>query len=199
MPHATSLPRRPTRIGLLLSLSLLLLGCSSTDKPREQSGQQLSDDETGFSEAAATPLTDLNLVRDEIPSILLAAQAAPYAVPENLSCDTLAGEVRQLDALLGADLDIPATKENPGVIERGTDAAENLAVRTVRGAAEGLVPYRSWIRKLSGAEEHYERAVAAVAAGTIRRAYLKGLGQAAACKPPAAPVPKAEHENGAAN
>ena len=36
--------------------------------------------------AAATPLTDLNLLRDEIPEVLLKAQKKPYATPEDQSC-----------------------------------------------------------------------------------------------------------------
>lgn len=54
-------------------------------------------------------------------------------------------------------------------------------------AAEGIVPFRGWVRKLSGAERYAKEVAAAITAGTIRRAYLKGLGQAAGCAAPAAP------------
>jgi hypothetical protein len=92
--------------------------------------------------------------------------------------------VHALDAALGADLDTPPTPSNPGLVERGGD----VAVGAVRSAAEGVVPFRGWIRKLTGAERYAKEVAAAIAAGTIRRAYLKGLGQAAGCTAPAAPA-----------
>lgn len=131
--------------------------------------------------AAATPLTDLNLLRDEIPEVLLKAQKKPYATPEDQSCGALALQVHMLDEVLGADLDTPATDANPGLVERGTDAAENSAVGALQRTAEGLVPFRSWVRKLSGAERHSKKIGAVIAAGTIRRAFLKGVAAANGC------------------
>jgi hypothetical protein len=57
----------------------------------------------------------------------------------------------------------------------------------VRGAAQGIVPYRSWVRKLSGAERYSKEVAAAITAGGVRRSYLKGFGQAGGCPAPAAP------------
>jgi len=45
---------------------------------------------------------------------------------------------------------------------------------------------RSWIRKLSGAERRDREVQEAIAAGIARRTYLKGVGEARGCKPPAA-------------
>jgi hypothetical protein len=95
--------------------------------------------------------------------------------------------VAALDAELGADLDSAESASKPSVIERGISSAGDSAVGVVRGAAEGVVPLRSWVRKPSGAERHVRLAAAASAAGVVRRAYLKGLGAAASCEPPAAP------------
>lgn len=50
-----------------------------------------------------------------------------------------------------------------------------------------MIPFRGWVRKLTGAERYSRKVSAAIAAGAIRRAYLKGLGQAAGCAAPAAP------------
>jgi hypothetical protein len=137
--------------------------------------------------AVTTPLYDLNLLRAGIPPPLLAALNAPYAGPADASCAGLAAEVAALDAELGADLDSADSASKPSIIERGISSAGDSAVGVVRGAAEGLVPMRSWVRKLSGAERHTRLAAAASAAGVVRRAYLKGLGAAASCAPPAAP------------
>jgi hypothetical protein len=149
----------------LLSLSLLLLaGCASNDAGK----------------AAVTPLNDLNVVRAEIPPVLLAAQKAPYAAPADKTCAALATDVQALDAVLGADLDTPHTEGKPSLIERGGS-------QVLQSAAEGVIPFRGWVRKLSGAERYSREVAAAIFAGTVRRAYLKGLGGAAGCAAPAAP------------
>ncbi len=43
------------------------------------------------------------------------------------------------------------------------------------------MPFRGWIRRLSGAERHARDVAAAIAAGTARRAFLKGVGQGRIC------------------
>ena len=152
------------RIPLLLLSMCVLLGCSATNQAR-------------VAEAVATPLGDLNLVSAPIPESLIRAEKGPYAVPEEPSCSALLAEVSALDADLGPDLDTPASEANPSLIERGSD----LAVGVVRRTAEGVVPYRRWVRKLSGAERYSKQVAAAIAAGTVRRAFLKGMAQAKGC------------------
>ena len=65
----------------------------------------------------------------------------------------------------------------------------------MRRTVEGFVPFRSWLRKLSGAEKHSKQVAAAITAGAIRRAYLKGRGDAMACTRTVTP---AEASKGAA-
>lgn len=125
-------------------------------------------------DAATAPLNDLNLVYAEIPAALLAAQRQPYAIPENQECTALAAEISDLDEVLGPDLDVPAPAK-PGLIERGTNSAGNAAIGALRRTTEGLLPFRSWVRMLSGAERHSKQVAAAIAAGVVRRAFLKGL------------------------
>lgn len=150
-------------------------------------------------QAATAPLNDLNLVQAEIPPVLQAAQRAPYAVPADASCPALAAQIQALDAFLGADLDTVPTASNPSLVERGTevvtDAVSDAAVGVVRGVTDGVVPFRSWVRRLSGAERYSRKVAAAIAAGTIRRAFLKGLRHGSGCVaapapalPPAAPT-----------
>lgn len=141
--------------------------------------------------AATTPLSDLNLVHAPIPAVLVAAQKAPYGAPAERSCSALAAEVAALDAVLGADLDTPPPPNDPGLVERGANAAGDAAVGALRGAAEGVVPFRGWVRKLTGAERYSRAVAAAIAAGTVRRSYLKGIGQSLGCAAPAAPRPMA--------
>jgi hypothetical protein len=89
--------------------------------------------------------------------------------------------------VLGPDLDTPPSTSNPSLIERGAGTASGMAVGNLRSAAEGVVPFRGWIRKLSGAERYSRDVAAAIAAGTVRRAFLKGLGAAATCEIAAVP------------
>jgi hypothetical protein len=145
----------------LAAVCLIALGaCASTGDAAKQ--------------AVASPLQDLNVVRADIPAVLAAAQKAPYAVPADKGCAALTAEVQTLDAALGADLDTPPTDANPSLIERSANDA-------LRRTTEGVIPFRGWVRKLTGAERYSREVAAAIAAGTVRRAYLKGLAQAGAC------------------
>src|SRR5262245_518098 len=121
---------------------LLLAACASTSERAV----------TGVGQAAVSPLVDLNLVHAhaDIPPVLIAAQRAPYAVPEDWSCPAIADEIRELDAALGADLDTQSTAKNPSLIERGGNYGVDTAVGQVRGITDAVVPFRGWVRKLSG-------------------------------------------------
>ena len=179
---------RLLRPGLSLSAAVAacaLAACASTAEPGSPATGSPAQQQ--LTQAATTPLSDLNLVRADIPAVLAAAQKAPYALPADRSCAALGTEVQALDAALGADLDTPPTATNPGLIERGGVAVGNAAVGAVRSAAEGVVPFRGWVRKLSGAERYSKDVAAAIAAGTVRRAFLKGVGQANGCVGAAAP------------
>ena len=141
-------------------------------------------------QVAGTPLEDFNLRRTEISPILLAAQKNPYATPADPGCAGVTADLQALGVLLGNDLDAPADKrEPPGLLLQGAEAVGSAAVDTVRGAAEGLLPMRAWVRKLSGAEQHSKDLAAAIAAGSFRRAFLRGFAQAAGCPAAALPAP----------
>lgn len=153
-----------TTLLVVSALAVVLAGCANPDKSAR-----------GVTDAATTPLNDLNLVRAPIPPVLAQAQKQPYAEPAESTCMALAADIRALDEVLGPDLDTPATAGNPGLIERGGDAVGNAAIGALRNTAEGVVPFRGWVRKLSGAERYSKDVAAAIAAGTVRRAFLKGV------------------------
>lgn len=153
----------------LLAAALVLSACASS-----------SQDKVGT--AATTPLSDLNVVRADIPEVLKAAAAAPYAQPADASCTGLAASIQALDEVLGPDLDAPPSKGNTGLLERGEDAATGALQRT----AEGVIPFRGWVRKLSGAERYARQVSAAITAGGVRRGFLRGLSAAKACTAKAA-------------
>ncbi len=186
---------------LLLAATALLLTTAATAQPGEQPTDQPPAAASAASsparagaagsavgDAVTSPLSDLNLVRAPIPPVLKEALKAPYAAPPATDCQALASLVGALDEVLGADLDTPPTPANPGLVERGGKEVGSAATGALKSAAEGLVPFRGWVRKLSGAERYSKEVAAAIAAGTVRRAYLKGLGEARGCTAPAAPV-----------
>jgi hypothetical protein len=165
------------------TLALSIAGCASPDtaKGAAKEGVQIQ-------KAVEAPLADLNLVQEKIPLVLEAAVRAPYALPSERSCPALSTEVNALDGALGADLDTPPTAANPGLVARGTNMVGNAANDALRGAAESVIPFRGWVRKLDGAERHSKEVAAAIAAGSVRRAFLKGVGQTLGCAAPAAPL-----------
>jgi hypothetical protein len=169
-----------------------IAGCASGPTQSPPAPIITSSDKPGAAEnavgqAVTTPLSDLNLVQAPIPAALKEAHKAPYAQPLDTSCEQLALQVQALDEVLGTDLDVPPTPSNPGLVERGSREVGNAAAGALKSAAEGIVPFRGWVRKLSGAERYSKEVAAAIAAGTVRRAYLKGLGEARGCAAPAAP------------
>ena len=183
---------------LLTLASALALGACSTDMapPKPIPGQapptktQAAEQRVGG--ALSAPLHDVNLVRTKIPDVLLDAIDAPYARPRPLTCLEISAEIAPLDDALGADLDQPPSKTNPGLIQRGGNLAGDTAVDVIRATAEGIIPYRSWVRKLSGAEAQARLVRAAIEAGAVRRAYLKGLGLDLHCNAPAKPSDAAQ-------
>jgi len=46
-----------------------------------------------------------------------------------------------------------------------------------------VIPFRGWIRKLTGAERYSKRVAAAITAGAVRRAFLKGVRVMKNCAP----------------
>lgn len=161
----------------VVSLACVLAACAAPGPSREKE----------LTEATTAPMGDLNLVSAEIPEVLQAALKDPYRVPVDTSCAALTTAVAALNGVLGPDLDNRATPANPGLIERSLTAVGDATIGAVRGATEGLIPYRRWVRKLSGAEKYSQQVAAAIAAGGVRRSFLKGLGQAGGCAAPASP------------
>lgn len=190
--------RHMTKSLMAVAVLLGLSACATTknpdsEAPRGATGQSGSPGSDAVTQAVTSPLSDLNLVHAPIPAVLRTAAKSPYAVPADSStCDTLAEEVKALDEVLGSDLDTPPSTANPGLVERGAKEVGNAAVGALKNTAEGLVPFRGWVRKLTGAERYSKEVAAAIAAGTVRRAYLKGVGEARGCASPAAPSRRPE-------
>jgi hypothetical protein len=174
-----------TKIVAYASICLLLGLGACASGPHKPAGKPPAEER--IADAATAPLADLNLVKAKIPELLLRAQEQPYQAPVERSCATLQAEVRALDEVLGPDVDAPRNRQSGS--EKGGEALGDAAIGGLRGATEGLLPFRGWVRKLTGAERYSRQVAAAVAAGMARRSYLKGMGQPLACEfVPAAPA-----------
>jgi len=133
--------------------------------------------------AATTPLRDLNVVRAKIPPVLLQAMDDPYSrPPRSFKCAALIALIRPLDEALGPDIDRVAVGDE-NLMDRGKSTALGVA----GDLAADAIPFRGFVRKLSGAEAHDRLVQSAIIAGNVRRAYLKGLGESKGCTPPATP------------
>lgn len=162
---------------------LLLGGCVTAPADGSPKIQTTSEAKRESVQGAmSAPLRDVNVLQTKIPTVLLEAMADPYQRPRVATCEGIAAEILPLNGALGADLDEPAIDEDD-LMERGRGAA----LGAVAGLASDVIPFRGWVRKLSGAERHDSLVTAAITAGGVRRAYLKGLGESRGCQPPATP------------
>lgn len=177
----------------IVPLALLSLGLAACTTARSDGSPKIETtaeaNRANIEGAAEAPLRDLNLLRTKIPDVLLQATADPYQRPprelrgaKSAQCAELVALIRPLDDALGPDFDAPV-KDEDDLMDRGRTTALGAAA----GMASGAIPFRGWVRRLSGAERHDKLVQGAITAGAVRRAYLKGLGEARGCDPPATP------------
>jgi hypothetical protein len=110
-----------------------------------------------------------------------------YARPYPGDCQGIAAQVRVLGEVIGPDLDEPVSTANPSVMARGESMTRDATLDALREAVTDSIPFHSWIRMLTGAQRHDQLVLAAITAGAVRRAYLKGLGEARGCATPGVP------------
>lgn len=172
----------------VLGLSLAA-GCASTPKERAAPENPLTakpaerdrmdEARRGVADAALTPLKDVGIVRPEIPEFLKNMQY-PYETGTLAgACAQVAYEMGQLDAHLGQE--IYRKGDRRPLSERALDQVQSAAVGLVRDAAVDAVPFRGWVRRISGADKAAKEAAAAFEAGQTRRAFLRGYGSALGC------------------
>ncbi|TIX50234.1 hypothetical protein [Alteraurantiacibacter aquimixticola] len=140
--------------------------------------EDVTDTTPSVMDVAMTPLSDLNLAKDPIPQVLLTARAAPYAGEGLNSCTAIRSEIGNLDAVLGDDFDTASPDER-----------EFTPTGVAQRVVGMFIPFRGIIREISGANSHEYQFREAIAAGLMRRAYLKGKGQEMGCPYPASPAP----------
>ena len=142
-------------------------------------------------EAATGPLEDLNIRRQEIPTILQKAAANPYAHKAKVRCPDIKSELAELDTVLGEDVKIsPITlasaddsniadielPDKASVVDDAGHLAHDAVMDVIRSHTS-VIPFRGIVRRITGAEHHQHKLEEAYQAGKLRRAYLKGLAE----------------------
>lgn len=163
--------RRVFWVSLPVMMMLAAPALAQADDPLDR---PLTKRDPNAIDVATTPMTDLNLRKDEIPQLLIDAQVKPYDLARLGKCSQIAAQIGEFDAILGDDLDLPQTpgqRVSPG--------------RVAQYVVGSFIPFRGLLREVSGAADQRRKMEAAVAAGLMRRSFLKGVGLERGCRYPA--------------
>lgn len=187
---------------ITLCTTVFLVACASTpdaetsenaDPAPSATERAIERTESGFGDAALSPLEDINLKRDSIPEEFKDIKN-PYLVDPEITCTEIATEVTELDGLLGRDWDIPPP-DKKGLSDRAADGASTAFLDAVASGASGIIPYRGLVRSVTGANRHATKVRKAYERGSHRRTFLKAMGLAKGCEYPAAPLPPVEENS----
>jgi hypothetical protein len=163
-----------TMILLLLSAALPVAMPAAAQAPPPGKTDEPSKLERAGEAIATRPARDLNLMKDPIPPRLLRIMDAPYDIRGIDSCPALRNEVARMTAVIGPDVDSAEVRR-----KKGKKSASEFILDGVSSIS--FIPFSGLVRKISGAEAEQRRAQAAVLAGHIRRAYIKGILRARGC------------------
>ena len=169
------------KLAAALLLSVTIASCSTG---------RTADTRRGVADAAYTPLRDVNLIRPEIPLLLRNLQY-PYSTATLTDCAAVTRELGQLDAVLGPESYQPGPNRN--IWDRSGDFVEEQTIEAARDTAADLIPFRSWVRRISGATRAEREALRAVANGQQRRTFVRGYGASLGCPSVIPPPPPAPH------
>lgn len=159
------------------AFALLVLSAASPVLAERQPDERVAKRSPDAQDIAMTPLTDLNLRKDELPAVLIAAADDPYESKDLRDCAGISAALEPLDAALGPDMDV------------GENQRDRLSTGSIaKSFVASFIPFRSILREVTGAADHRRQFEAAIYAGAVRRGFLKGLGQQMNCPYPARPA-----------
>ncbi len=159
--------------GRLMAAAAICVGVAACSTGRT------ADTRRGVSDAASIPLRDVGLIRAEIPLLLRNLQY-PYATSTlGEGCSAVAREIGQLDSVLGPESYQPGPDRNAW--DRSGDFVEEQTISAAESTAQDLIPFRSWVRRISGASAAERDALRAVSNGQQRRTFLRGYGASLGC------------------
>lgn len=158
---------------MLLAAGLVLATTPALAEDKKPN-RPMTDNRVTATDVAATPIDDLNLRSKKVPEVLIAAERAPYSLAGIRSCAQFSRAINGLNAVLGDDIDVAQSK--------GRKISPGLLAKSAIGA---FIPFEGVIKEISGASGHERSVQVAIYAGSVRRAFLKGMGQARGCPYPA--------------
>jgi hypothetical protein len=167
--------RKITAVAIAAGLATLAGACSTTAGEKDR----VDEVRRGVVDAAASPFRDIGLVRPEVPATLQGLGYPYSSAGLTIGCDAVLYEIGKLDAILGAESFQPGLER--GISSKGLDAIEGAVINAARDAAGDIIPYRGWVRRISGAAKAEKEASRAIIQGQTRRAYLRGYGAALGC------------------
>lgn len=176
---------------LIAAAAALLAACASdhkkADAPQVTTGQRVDMARKGLGDAAVAPLKDLGLVRPEPPRLLADIQY-PYDIARlKEGCPQVLYDIGALDAVLGPEDYRPGPERSAG--DKTLDAAGGAMQSAAEDATTGFIPFRSWVRRASGATKAERDMAHAIEMGQTRRAFLRGYGLALGCPNVLPPAP----------
>ena len=163
------------RVASLVALSALTLTAPAFAQTAADPANVKAED------VVMSPLSDINLRKQDMPAVLEAALADPYDLTGIESCKGYATAIESLDAALGDDIDVAREKTDD-------EKMGNSAGAIAKSVIGSFIPFRGIIRELSGANAQQKAWERALYAGSVRRAFLKGMGQSKGCAYPASPA-----------
>ncbi len=144
-------PTARPRFAALTTLALLSVITTAVRAQSSGLGNAASGpSRSGFSDVEHTteniitqPNRDAGLMSVDIPAPLMRASAAPYALPNEPSCEEIETELGELNALLGPESVTPPDSMSMRVAK--------VAEAGGRAAVNSIVPFRTFVREVSGA------------------------------------------------
>jgi len=151
-------------------LTLMMFAAQAASQPQSGAGQVIQRG----GQIASRPVVDVGAKKTEIPPALQRAAVNPYATAGTATCAQLSSSIASLSAVLGPDF------------RAGANSRENRAGKLAEAGGKtlvnGLVPFRSLVREISGAAPAERRLNAAISAGHARRGFLRGVAVARKCR-----------------
>jgi hypothetical protein len=160
-------------IGLAIALAVTAAAMAQPASEKPQS--DLDKVGNTMENIGTKPLKDLNIIQTKVDPGIERIMAEPYSMKGLRTCADYKAAITRITEVLGPDVDSPEFKKKDK-----TPAEQALSLG--ESAAGSLVPFSGVIRRLSGAEAKQNYAKAAVYAGSVRRAYIKGTARAKGCK-----------------
>lgn len=129
-------------------------------------------------DVVTSPLDDMNIKKRDVPPALVTAMEKPYDLTGFKTCAGFRTAIADLDAVLGDDIDVAQDLSDD-------DKRGNTAGAVAKSLIGSVIPFRGVIREISGANARERAWERALYAGSVRRAFLKGVGQQRGCAYPA--------------